>query len=96
MSGDCGLSWVGATRRKTESTVEIQWTGKLIGEKMRMSFPDTFSGKQEARSSAKSEKQGGSDESLRRKEMLKNSQQELWRVNQPKKCGVIVELTTGM
>lgn len=45
MSGGCGLSWVGATRRKTESTIEIQWTGKLIGEKMRMSFPNTFSGK---------------------------------------------------
>lgn len=57
MRGGCGLSGDGATGRKTESTVEVQCTGKSLGEKMRMSFPDpcALSGKWKARSSAKSE-----------------------------------------
>ena len=40
MSGERGLSWEPTTGRKRETTVEIQWIGKLLGERMRMSFPN--------------------------------------------------------
>lgn len=80
MSGECSRGWDSATGRKRESTVETQWTGKLLGERMRMSFPGH-------------QPRVRSNESLRRKEMSRNSQQEPWRVNQPRKRDLIVGFT---